>query len=264
MEEGKRKRVPIGKGKSGHVYMEWSEDGSKKWVIKKSREYPANEMTMLFLLHDYEVPAFLGLGVDDDENWELRMSYLPGTTLQEIIEIGQKSWQERLEILHNLALVLERIKRNFPTRVFLDLKPSNIMVDKDHHVHIIDLEQVMEAGRVEEYCATATYIPPEVVIRSEVLPNSDIYNLGRVFEETDREVHLLFRFLVVRGCLRFQPFRRFSMKKVVRRITLYEKVYRLWKRIAGSSRQFARWSIDFMVCVCILFAGYGIIKFTVG
>ena len=63
--------------------------------------------------------------------------------------------------------------------VHADMKPSNMMVNDDGTVKIIDLGQACAVGsRKERIQGTPGYIAPEQAFKEEILPATDIYNLG--------------------------------------------------------------------------------------
>ena len=63
--------------------------------------------------------------------------------------------------------------------VHADMKPSNMMVNDDGTVKIIDLGQACAAGsRKERIQGTPGYIAPEQAFKEEIVPATDVYNLG--------------------------------------------------------------------------------------
>jgi serine/threonine-protein kinase len=63
--------------------------------------------------------------------------------------------------------------------VHADMKPSNMMVNDDGTVKVIDLGQACAAGsRKERIQGTPGYIAPEQAFKEEIVPATDVYNLG--------------------------------------------------------------------------------------
>ena len=63
--------------------------------------------------------------------------------------------------------------------VHADMKPSNVVVDEQHQVKVIDLGQACPIGTVKERIqGTPDYIAPEQVHRRQITEATDIYNLG--------------------------------------------------------------------------------------
>lgn len=63
--------------------------------------------------------------------------------------------------------------------IHCDLKPNNIMIDKDGQVRIIDLGQSCKVGTIKQRIqGTPDYIAPEQVHRQRLDYRTDIFNLG--------------------------------------------------------------------------------------
>ncbi|HIO19491.1 MAG TPA: serine/threonine protein kinase, partial [Phycisphaerales bacterium] len=63
--------------------------------------------------------------------------------------------------------------------VHADIKPNNVLVDEDGNVKIIDLGQACAIGTVKKRIqGTPGYMAPEQAHRGEIVPKTDIYNLG--------------------------------------------------------------------------------------
>lgn len=63
--------------------------------------------------------------------------------------------------------------------VHADIKPNNVLVDEAGKVKIIDLGQACAIGTIKKRIqGTPGYMAPEQAHRSEIMPATDIYNLG--------------------------------------------------------------------------------------
>ncbi|MCQ2492288.1 MAG: protein kinase family protein [Lachnospiraceae bacterium] len=258
------KRTKIGEGCSGTVYREWCEELERYVAVKVVDECPDRELEFMEVFRPFDVSSLLDCFVNEEGQYEIYMEYLSGRTMQEIIEEGTMDWMERLYILRNLCRSFETIKKAYEWMVFSDLKPSNIMVDMKGETTIIDLEDVVLVGDLDgDWKATPYYSAPEI-LRGTAYEESDLYNLGRTFEQMDWEVHLLFRMLLVRGCIKTNHLQRTPLRKVIHRLELYLAGYRSVKKIYRMLRKTGRHLIEIVVCICILVLGYDIIKFTLG
>ncbi|WP_432797595.1 serine/threonine protein kinase [Poriferisphaera sp. WC338] len=63
--------------------------------------------------------------------------------------------------------------------IHADMKPNNVMVTTDGSVKVIDFGQSCENGAVKERIqGTPDYIAPEQVMRRNITPQTDVFNLG--------------------------------------------------------------------------------------
>ena len=63
--------------------------------------------------------------------------------------------------------------------VHSDMKPNNVLVLKDGTVKLIDFGQSCKTGTIKERIqGTPDYIAPEQVLRRQITPQTDVFNLG--------------------------------------------------------------------------------------
>ena len=66
--------------------------------------------------------------------------------------------------------------------VYRDLKPSNLLVDKEGHIKLGDFglakENATQDNPAMSFCGTSAYLPPEVLNNSGVYKPADVYLLG--------------------------------------------------------------------------------------
>ena len=81
-----------------------------------------------------------------------------------------------------LCSVLHYLHTYQPPIIFRDLKPSNIMRDKNGHIYLIDfgIARHFKPGQEKDTAsyASAGYAAPEQYGRAQTTPRSDIYSLG--------------------------------------------------------------------------------------
>jgi len=94
------------------------------------------------------------------------MERSPPRTFEQAVEIFRQT-AEALGYLHERGWV------------HADMKPNNVIVDDADQAKIIDLGQACKSGTVKPRIqGTPDYIAPEQVHRREIVPATDVYNLG--------------------------------------------------------------------------------------
>jgi len=90
----------------------------------------------------------------------------PPRTFEQAVDIFRQT-AEGLGAMHDAGFV------------HADMKPNNIVITDDGAVKIIDLGQACSVGTIKERIqGTPDYIAPEQVHRREIVPQTDVYNLG--------------------------------------------------------------------------------------
>ena len=114
----------------------------------------------------------------------LVMDFIEGQTLEKILApvpgfLGEK---QVVDWGAQLCGVLDYLHSQRPPVIFRDLKPSNIMVDQDGKVKLIDfgIARLFKAGKTTDTVTfgTAGYAPPEQYGKGQTDARSDIYALG--------------------------------------------------------------------------------------
>lgn len=131
-------------------------------------------------LRHYALPAMRDLIQLDDGRVFLVMSYIPGPTIQKLVE-------ERGAIdFESVAWISERIinAMNYMHRsgvVHGDIKPQNIIVQEDKHMAVLvdfGLAAVKPTSKDEAKGYTEYFAPPEEIAGKPLLPESDYFSLG--------------------------------------------------------------------------------------
>lgn len=103
--------------------------------------------------------------------------------LMELVD-GMTLEQHKPEEVLELCLILQKVADGLSSFheagfVHADLKPNNLMVDDKMNVKIIDFGQSCPIGTVKPRIqGTPEYIAPEQVKRRQIVPATDVYNLG--------------------------------------------------------------------------------------
>jgi len=114
----------------------------------------------------------------------LVMDFIEGQTLEEILDHTQGFLDEEQVVDWGVQLceVLHYLHSQQPPVIFRDLKPSNIMVDRDGKIKLIDfgIVRLFKPGKSTDTTifGTAGYAPPEQYGKGQTDARSDIYALG--------------------------------------------------------------------------------------
>jgi eukaryotic-like serine/threonine-protein kinase len=102
------------------------------------------------------------------------MEMIDGVTME---QHKTASMLDMVALIQQVALGLGAMhKAGF---VHADIKPNNILVTGEKQVKIIDFGQSCEIGTVKERIqGTPDFIAPEQVLRREITPQTDVFNLG--------------------------------------------------------------------------------------
>ena len=116
----------------------------------------------------------------------LVMEYVQGETLEEAISRTPRGYDEQhaIDWIGQLAQVLDYLHRQNPPIIFRDLKPSNIMVQPDGKLKLIDfgIARMFKPGKTADTQSLGTpgYAAPEQYGRGQTDTRSDVYSLGVV------------------------------------------------------------------------------------
>ena len=123
------------------------------------------------LLYEYNVEGKLEY---------LVMEFVDGRPLSSILKEKSLSTEEILDFSLQIAEALkEAHSRGIVHR---DIKPSNVMVTSERRVKVVDfgISSFFQEGAAKTYhrLGTLGYVAPEVILKGEVTPKSDIFSFG--------------------------------------------------------------------------------------
>lgn len=134
------------------------------------------------------VPQVLEL-CEEDGVLTVIEEYVPGRTLQEVIESGGLTLPRILNYMIQLCGTLEKLHSHEPPLIHRDLKPSNIMISNLGNAVILDLNAAKftsgEDSRSSDTMLLGTkgYAAPEQYGFMESSPRTDLYALGVILRE---------------------------------------------------------------------------------
>jgi len=139
-----------------------------------------NEARAMWDLRHYAVPAIRNLLRLEDGSLALVMSYIPGPTLEQVVEKKGRIDPEHVSWMAERMLnALKYI--HFHGVVHGDLKPQNVIIKaEDHTVILVDfgLAMVKPQKKSASVGYTDLFCPPEQKTGSPLIPESDFYALG--------------------------------------------------------------------------------------
>lgn len=116
-----------------------------------------------------------------DEGYHyLAMDFVRGSDLEDIIRRERFIPEERaLRWADQICDVLEYLHQQKPPIIFRDIKPSNVMIEPDGNVKLIDfgIAKVFQPSQRGTQIGTPGYAPPEQY-QGIATPESDIFSLG--------------------------------------------------------------------------------------
>ncbi|MBT2287932.1 serine/threonine protein kinase [Paenibacillus albidus] len=240
---GERYRIAghIGSGGMSHVYL--AEDlrlPGKYWAVKESLSAGEAEgmlqaeAELLTGLQHPRIPRTVDYYPPDHEGYcYLIMDYIEGITLNQFMKeyAGPLPAPLVLLLAGHLLEVLQYLHRQHPPIVYCDLKPSNIILDGNQELVLIDfgIARSLRTGIGEKdtvKLGTVGFAAPEQYGGGENRPAADLYGLGALMLymatggmcsrwETGMEARLQGRIPdglipVIRRLLRYRPEERYQ------------------------------------------------------
>lgn len=183
-----------GCGGNGRVYKVWDVHLEKEWAMKilekripyfipgKSSEI-MDELTVLKKISHPNFPRIVD-AFEEENRSILIMDYVQGITLEEMIKKGPVKEEEMVLIMSQICEAILYLHQNTPTLLYLDLKPSNIIVGENKMVKLIDFGSVSVKGKGGKISGSFGYASPEQIkVQKEgifLTEQSDVFSFGMV------------------------------------------------------------------------------------
>lgn len=148
----------IGQGGMSTVYLAINEKANKTWAIKEVRteaRYDSEmnlqrlrmETELLKKLRHPRLPSIVDV-IDSEGSLLIVMDYIEGHTLESLLKgSGVQSQKDVIAWGKQLCEVLGYLHRQEPPIIYRDMKPSNVMLQADGNVKLIDFGT---AGEIKE------------------------------------------------------------------------------------------------------------------
>lgn len=185
----------IAEGGTGVVYLVKDLHLNKLAAVKVSknpgnageREAVMSEMKVLKELSHPALPAIIDFFEEEDAIC-LVMEYVDGITLEQYLRrFGRVEVELAVRWAIELTEVLQYLHTRTPAVIYRDLKPSNIMIQPDGRLKLIDFGAAFVSAygqnREELIMGTPGYGAPEQWQNGSAGKSSDIYGLGAVLHE---------------------------------------------------------------------------------
>lgn len=180
----------IGQGGSGRVFKAYHKRLDLTVAVKEIDHRlldtidVENEKNMLLSLRHNGIPRIYDI-IEDNQTYYLVMDYIEGQTLKEYVEkMGRLPVGAVIRLTRELCDIMDYLHNFNRGIIFRDLKPGNIMLDRETHIHLIDFGISKNAGIKENggnvYSGTTCYSSPEQLNGGICDKKSDIYSLGGV------------------------------------------------------------------------------------
>ncbi|XP_059290329.1 LRR receptor-like serine/threonine-protein kinase EFR isoform X3 [Lycium ferocissimum] len=189
--------IPIGSGSFGSVYKGTLEDGMivavKVFNVQLEGTFQTfdRECEILWNLHHRNLTKIISSCCNLDFK-ALVLEYMPNVSLDNLLYSQDYSINimQQLNVMVDVASALEYLHHGyFVPIIHCDLKPSNVLLDKDMVGHLTDFGIAKLLTKEESIAHTATfatigYIAPECGLEGLISKRSDVYSYGIMLLET--------------------------------------------------------------------------------
>lgn len=172
----------IGEGGMGNVYLVEDIALKKLYAMKEGPgELMREEAERMKMMSDRRFPYLVDVFEAEGKGFVI-MEYIEGPTLEEYIrKHAPMSEQETLAIMKQLAGMLDYLHSHRPAVIYLDLKPSNLVLQSDGELRLIDFGSSLQGfGRLKTAYSYGTYgyCALEQKKGKALTPACDIYACG--------------------------------------------------------------------------------------
>ena len=179
----------LGQGGGGSVYKVRDINLEKIWALKfietgdRYQNSGKEEWEICKKISHGNFPRVVD-AFEEDGKYAIVMDWIKGVTLEEILEKGPIEEKQMIMIAKQICEAIHYLHMQSSPMLYLDLKPSNIMLEEDGCVKLIDLGSVLVKGKKKVVSGTFGFASPEQInsnSENETLnEQSDIFSFGMV------------------------------------------------------------------------------------
>lgn len=184
----------LGEGGMSVVYLAVNEKVNKHWAIKEVKKEGVEnfevvhqrllaEAEILTRLHHPNLPDIVDI-IEEEESFLLVMDYIEGRELESIVQqYGPQEQEKVIKWGQQLCDLLSYLHSQNPPIIYRDMKPSNIILQEDGKIVLIDFgtaRELKESQTEDTIClGTSGYAAPEQYEGyGQTDMRTDIYCLG--------------------------------------------------------------------------------------
>ena len=168
----------IGSGGQGRVWLAKDLQRMDNAAVKELSTGGEPEAELLKRLRHPRIPRFRSLFHIGNKTF-LCMDYIEGQSLSKVLEKRRLSEEEARDLAGQLLNILSYLHHLDPPVLYLDLKPSNLILDNQKQLHLIDLGIACRPFAKNIQALTRGYAAPEQYLAGAVIDErTDLYALG--------------------------------------------------------------------------------------
>lgn len=169
----------LGEGGYGEVFLVKDYKLGKEWAMKKINAVDDNEIHALKTIESDFFPRIVDIITYDMYSY-LIMDYIHGRTLEDILNTEDLSSDEIIRYSLSICEGIESLHLMNPPMLYLDCKPSNIIIDSLGNLRFVDVGSIYVCSQknVGRLSGTEYFASPEQKLCGDVDIRSDIYSIG--------------------------------------------------------------------------------------
>ena len=174
-------REKLGEGGAGQVYKVWDLHLGKEWAMKEIKGDTDREFQVLKQLSGRAFPRIVDAFSEEGKNL-LVMDYIQGITLEALLRMGPLEEKEMVPLVKQVAQALIYLHERNPVLLYMDLKPSNVILEEEGTIRLVDLGSVLIKGQGAQISGTFGFASPEQISNQQggrlLNEQSDIFSFG--------------------------------------------------------------------------------------